>query len=140
MRKLEDLPNKIYNYILKSCEDGVPPTVREIGTYLSIKSTSTVHKYLSQLEQDGLIERGKGQNRNIKIAGNDPVKKVPLVGVVAAGAPILATENIEGYIPYQYSGNGEFFALRVQGDSMIDKGILQDDLIIVKKTEQVRDG
>ena len=139
MQKIQDLSQRMYEYIVTCCEEGVPPTVREICRDLHIKSTSTAHKYLNILEEQGVIERGKGQNRNIKVVG-DKVKRVPLVGTVAAGKPITAIENIEGYIPYPYRRGGEFFALRVRGDSMIEAGIYQDDIVIVRKTQAVTDG
>ncbi len=139
MKKLENLSERMVQEIRRRCEEGVPPTVRELCTALDIRSTSTAHKYLTELEEKGIIERDKGTNRNIRLA-QEPVKKIPLIGTVAAGVPILATEQIEGYIPYRHQGSGNFFALRVKGDSMINAGILPGDIVVVRQEPVANDG
>ncbi len=139
MRRLEHAKEDIFRVIKERCEQGVPPTVREICEELQISSTSTAHKYLIQLEEEGLITRGKGTNRNIRLAKKD-TKKIPLIGTVAAGMPITAQEQVECYIPYNPKNSGEYFALRVKGDSMINAGILPGDVIVVKSEPVAQDG
>ncbi len=132
---------KILEYIGSRAADGVPPSVREICAAVSIKSTSTVHKLLRELEEHGLIQREQGLNRSIKLPGEQTVR-VPILGTVTAGAPILAIEEIEGYIPYTPRGinPAELFALRVRGESMINAGILDGDLIVACKTPTAENG
>lgn len=133
--------NDVYQYICKCIQNGFPPTVREICKELGIKSTSTVHKYLNQLEEKCLIEKGNNLNRAIKLVGDQNAVKVPLLGTVAAGAPIVAIEQIEEYIPYKTKLDASsLFALRVKGESMINIGILSGDIVIVKKTPTALNG
>lgn len=133
--------NDVYQYICKCIQNGFPPTVREICKELGIKSTSTVHKYLNQLEEKCLIEKGNNLNRAIKLVGDQNAVKVPLLGTVAAGTPIVAIEQIEEYIPYKTKLDAsELFALHVKGDSMINAGILSGDIVIVKKTPTAVNG
>ena len=139
MKKLENIAERMTQEIRRRCEEGVPPTVRELCAALDIRSTSTAHKYLTELEEKGVIERDKGTNRSIRLA-DDPVKKIPLIGTVAAGVPILATEQIECYIPYRNKSSGTFFALRVKGDSMINAGILPGDIVVVRQENVAENG
>lgn len=137
---LDHKAQSILEYIRERIGEGVPPSVREICSDLGIKSTSTVHKYLKQLEQEGFIERDQNLNRSIKIP-NSSTTKVPLLGTVTAGAPILAVEQIEDYIPYKARGSTkDLFALRVQGNSMVNAGILNGDIIVSRKTETAENG
>lgn len=138
---LEDMEKKIFQYIAECSGSGVPPTVREICSKFGIKSTSTVHKYLVLLENKGYILRGDRTNRSIRIAGRRTVN-VPLIGTITAGSPILAFEEIDGYIPVESSGAGadDLFALRVHGDSMIDAAILDEDIVIARKTSTAANG
>ncbi len=139
---LSEKASAILKYIEDCIDDGLPPSVREICSDLGIKSTSTVHKYLRELEDKGYISRGENLNRSIRLCETKvSAARVPLVGTVAAGMPILAVENIEDYIPYKaaYSAD-ELFALRVKGDSMINIGMFDGDIIIVRKTPYAENG
>ena len=132
------------DYIRRCVDDGVPPTVREICDSLGIKSTSTGHKYLRELEEMGYITMGGNRNRCIRLVGRQEEKavQVPLLGTVAAGMPILAVESLEGYVPFaagRYDPS-ELFALRVRGESMIEAGILSGDIIIVHRTPAAQNG
>lgn len=131
----------IYEYIVDRISGDISPTVREICRDLHIKSTSTVQRYINELCEEGLIEKSGNSNRSIRLP-NGGVSRIPVVGNVAAGTPITAIENIEGYIPFE-SGFGppeELFALRIQGDSMINAGIFDGDTVIVRKTPVARNG
>jgi repressor LexA len=141
MSELNQKAQMILDYINERLQDGIPPSVREICADLGIKSTSTVHKYLKELEEDGYIIRGENLNRAIKMPGSGAVK-VPLLGTVTAGAPILAVQDVEEYIPFRggsYRGK-DLFALHVKGESMINAGILDGDVIIVQRTATARNG
>lgn len=137
---------RILEFIKKEIElKGYPPSVREICQAVNLKSTSTVHGHLEQLEKRGLIRRDSTKPRAMEVLDN-PLSKgrsVPLVGRVTAGIPILAEENIEDYIvlPQDLVGSDdELFALRVRGDSMIRAGILSGDFIIVRKQNHADNG
>lgn len=136
---------KVYDYLKSRSRTGLPPTVREICVATGLKSTSSVHAHLKTLERKGLITRDPGLNRAIHITedeANIPLQ-VPLIGRVAAGQPILATEEIENYIPYlptRRSEDAVYFALNVRGESMRDIGILNRDIVIVKQTPTAEDG
>ncbi|MBQ7779724.1 MAG: transcriptional repressor LexA [Clostridia bacterium] len=140
--KISEKEKAIYDYINETiAKEGYSPTVRDIQSALGIKSTSTVHAYLNRLEEKGMIRKDPGKSRTLKTAGSSResrnTARVPLLGSVRAGMPILAVENYEGYIDYPLMnhsyGANELFALRVKGESMIDAGILDGDIIIVKK-------
>ena len=140
MQEISQKARQVLEYLTQR-ESSIPPTVREIGAALQIKSTSTVHKYLTELATAGYIEKGDKMNRAISLPQQQSAK-VPLLGVVTAGQPILAVEDIEGYVPYQggrYPAN-ELFALRVRGESMIEAGILSGDIIIVHRTPAAQNG
>ena len=140
MRELTTKESAVFDLIRRSIEKGVIPSVREIGAELGIKSTSSVHRYLTSLEEKGYIERGDGLNRSIRLPGSQ-VSHIPVLGVVTAGQPILAVESVEEYIPVQLRGNSkELFALRVRGESMIKAGILDGDLIIARRTPTAENG
>ncbi len=137
---------RILEFIKKEIElKGYPPSVREICEAVDLKSTSTVHGHLEQLEKRGLIRRDSTKPRAMEVLEN-PLSKgrsVPLVGRVTAGIPILAEENIEDYIvlPQDLVGSDdELFALRVRGESMIRAGILSGDFIIVRKQNHADNG
>ena len=131
-----------------------PPTVREIGQAVGLSSSSTVQNHLNALEQKGYIRRDPTKSRTVEVVGMEPVAppiplpimrsfSVPLVGHVAAGGPILAQQNIEDTItvgPEITGGNDDAFALRVRGDSMIEAGILDGDLVIVQRQQDARNG
>ncbi len=132
----------VYGYLKKTMGNSIPPTVREICEATGIRSTSTVHAALSVLEENGYIERDAKSSRSIRLSGTADTSMVPLVGKVTAGQPILAVEEIEGYIPYPISSDNSegLFALRVSGLSMRDAGILDGDIIIADKDLQSHNG
>lgn len=143
MAELSIMQKRIYEYIA-SCiqQQGYPPSVREIGEAVGLKSPSTVHFHLKHLEEAGMIEKGAGKGRAITLtAPTVPEDKVPIVGNVAAGSPILAQECIEDYLTFDTGGRtGEFFALRVRGESMLNAGILPGDLVVVQQQNTARNG
>lgn len=137
MNKLKPKEQKVYDYIVKAVkENGFAPSVRDIMNDLGYKSTSTVHMYLSRLDMLGYIRKEDGKSRAISLVGDEmpSVCAVPVVGTVTAGQPILAEENFEGYIGYVGRNADELFALKVRGESMIEAGILDGDMIIAEKT------
>ena len=143
MKQLTAKQQQIYDYIVSfTDEHGYPPSVREIGEYVGLKSPSTVHFHLKGLQSAGLITQAAGKTRAISISGDLPKKdKVPVVGNVAAGTPILATECIEDYLTFDTEGlTGEHFALRVRGESMLYAGILPDDLVVVHQQQDAYNG
>lgn len=143
MNTINKTQKKIYEYLMERSRGGVPPSVREIGAAVGLKSTSSVQANLDALEEAGFIERDPMLKRSIRILGeSENVVSVPLLGTVTAGVPILAVEQIESYLPY--SGHGakdkSLFALRVRGDSMVQAGILSGDIVIVEKTPVAENG
>ena len=143
MAELTSMQQRIYEYIA-SCirEQGYPPSVREIGEAVGLKSPSTVHFHLKHLEEAGVIEKGAGKGRAITLTvPTVPEDKVPIVGNVAAGSPILAEEGIEDYLTFDTGGHGdEYFALRVRGESMLNAGILPGDLVVVRRQQTCSNG
>ncbi len=135
---------------LKECilKKGYPPAVREICDAVGLKSTSSVHSHLETLEKKGYIRRDPSKPRTIEICDDNfqvlrtEMVNVPVVGNVAAGAPIFAEQNIEGYfpIPAEFIPHGESFALKVRGDSMINAGIFHGDQIFVQCCQEARNG
>ncbi len=143
MEKLKPKEQKVLDYVKKfKLENGYAPSVRDVCQDLNYKSTSTVHMYLNRLERFGYISKGDGKSRAITFNDETPkVTAVPLVGTVAAGAPILAEENFEGYIGYVGTKtSNEMFALKVKGESMIEAGILDGDIVIAEKTCYAENG
>lgn len=142
MHALPEKQAQLLRYIIDRLNDGLPPTVREICRDFNIKSTSTAHKYLKDLVAKGYITMGEGTNRSIRLVGGVGTVSVPVMGTIAAGAPILAVEDIEEYIPFRYTkGSGQdLFALRVKGESMIEAAILEGDIIIAKRTPTAYNG
>lgn len=142
MKPLSKSQQKVYDYILECSEQGRVPTVRELCEATGFKSTSTVHLHLKTLQDRGLIEKEDGLNRCIRIKNDEPTKKIPLLGRVTAGQPILAVEQIESYIPLSanFTRGRELFALNVVGDSMINAGIYDGDIIIVHRTPTAYNG
>ena len=141
MKPLNEKQQKVLSFLQERAQDGLPPTVREICAAAGIRSTSTVHAYLKTLEENGYISRQSGLNRAIRLPG-ESVARVPLLGKVTAGQPILAVEEVEDYVPYSGGGYqpGELFALRVSGTSMINAGIFDKDVVIVHKTPTAVNG
>lgn len=150
-----DKQQKVLDFVKEQMKrDGYAPSVREICKALDLKSTSTVHGYLVRLEKKGLIQRAALKPRTLRIVGEEGTSEdkgfytskemvdVPIVGKVTAGLPILAVENIEDSfpLPIDFVGNSESFMLKVRGDSMIDAGILDGDLVLVKKQNSAENG
>lgn len=144
-KKQEEILNYMKNTILNR---GFPPTVREIGEAVKLKSSSSVHAHLDTLEKNGYIRRDPTKPRAIEILDENfnmtrrEVVNVPMVGRVAAGEPILAVENIESYfpIPAEFMPNDQSFMLKVKGESMINAGILDGDQVLVRQTNSASNG
>ena len=147
-----DMQARILAYIQEVIDTrGYPPSVREIGEAVGLRSTSTVHGHLTRLEKKGLLHRdamkprAMGLSRSASYAGaidDSLVCQLPVVGRVAAGQPILAEESIDEQmvLPVDLVGEGEHFILRVRGDSMIQAGIFNDDYIVVRKQPDANNG
>lgn len=125
---------------------GYPPTVREIGEAVGLASPSTVHAHLANLERAGLLKRDPTKPRALELVGRDKpepavaaLPKLPLLGQIAAGAPLLAQENVEDAIAVPETLRGDF-VLRVKGESMIEAGILDGDLVVVRRAQDARNG
>lgn len=128
---------KVLNFIRKRIGERLPPTVREIGEELGFKSTGTVRDYLKALMQKGLVRRMNSKSRAIELTERASFK-IPIIGTIMAGKPNLAYEEIQGYVDADdlflgRLGFDDVFALRVKGDSMIDAGILDGDVAVIKK-------
>jgi repressor LexA len=148
---------EIWNFLVEYVDrHGYPPTVREIGEHVGLASPSTVHAHLANLERAGLLRRDPTKPRALELIGRErreprpeaqpgsrsdqaDVTHLPLVGQIAAGGPMLAEQHIEEYVPMPSSIKGDFL-LRVQGESMIDAGILDGDLVIVQRAQDARNG
>lgn len=129
---------KVLNFIRKRVGERLPPTIREIGEELGFKSTGTVRDYLKALIQKGLVRRMNNKSRAIELTERSGFNKIPIIGTIMAGKPNLAYEEIQGYVDTDdlflgRLGFDDVFALRVKGDSMIDAGILDGDIAIIKK-------
>lgn len=129
---------KMLNFIRKRIGERLPPTIREIGEELGFKSTGTVRDYLKALMQKGLVKRMNNKSRAIELTERASFNKIPIIGTIMAGKPNLAYEEIQGYVDADdlflgRLGLDDVFALRVKGDSMIDAGILDGDIAIIKK-------
>lgn len=143
MAELSKMQQRIYDFLVSYIQSrGYPPSVREIGEAVGLKSPSTVHFHLKHLEEAGVIAKGAGKGRAITLTASAvPEDKVPIVGNVAAGSPILAEECIEDYLTFDTGGRaGEYFALRVRGESMLNAGILPGDLVVVRRQETANNG
>lgn len=147
--KISNKQREILEYLKSQIiNKGYPPAVREICEAVNLKSTSSVHSHLETLEKNGYIRRDPSKPRAIEIIDDEfnltrrELVNVPIVGSIAAGQPILAVENIEGYfpIPSEYMPNEETFMLKVKGDSMINAGIHNGDFILVQKQSHARNG
>ena len=144
-KKQQEILDYIKNEILNR---GFPPAVREICEAVNLKSTSSVHSHLEALEKNGYIRRDATKPRAIEIIDDNfnlvrrEVVNVPLVGTVAAGQPMLAVENIEGYfpVPAEYMPNAQSFMLKVKGDSMINAGIFDGDQVLVRQQSSASNG
>ena len=143
---------EIWNFLVEYVDrHGYPPTVREIGDQVGLASPSTVHAHLANLERAGLLRRDPTKPRALELIGRErrepeaassddhDVARLPLVGEIAAGGPLLAEQSIEDYVPMPASTKGDFL-LRVKGESMLDAGILDGDLVIVQRAQDARNG
>jgi len=144
---------EIWNFLVEYVDrHGYPPTVREIGDQVGLASPSTVHAHLANLERAGLLRRDPTKPRALELIGRErreteaagsgddrDVTRLPLVGEIAAGGPLLAEQSIEEYVPMPASTKGDFL-LRVKGESMLDAGILDGDLVIVQRAQDARNG
>lgn len=144
---------EIYDFIVRYARrHGYPPTVREIGAEVGLASPSTVHAHLAKLEKGGYLRRNPTKPRALELVGRartreasiaQEISVLPLLGQIAAGGPLLAEENVDDYVavPQPLSrGAGDEFLLRVQGDSMVNAGILQDDYLVVRQQQTVENG
>src|ERR1044072_1034630 len=144
---LTDHQREIYDYLTHYVDDhGSPPTVREIGEAVGLASPSTVHAHLANLERAGLLRRDPTKPRALELVGREKqeappaeVARLPLVGEIAAGGPLLADENIEEPLAVPETLRGDFL-LRVKGESMINAGILDGDIVVVQRSQDARNG
>jgi repressor LexA len=123
---------------------GYPPTVREIGEAVGLASPSTVHAHLANLERAGLLRRDPTKPRALELTGREAERsvsmpKLPLLGQIAAGGPLLADQNVEDELAVPETLRGDFL-LRVKGDSMIEAGILEGDIVVVRRAQDARNG
>ena len=146
---LSEKEQRILKFIKRRVwEKGYPPSVREIGEAVGLSSSSTVHGYLKKLEERGYLRRDVNKTRAIEVLDPDGRKnsaellEIPLLGQVAAGLPLLAEENWEDTftLPAFFAGNGDLFMLTVKGDSMIEAGILDGDLVLVRQQPSANNG
>ena len=140
MEHLTKSQQKVYDFLRQEASTGVPPTVREICAATGLRSTSTVHAHLKTLERLGYITREAGLNRSIRVEGETPAAQVPILGKVTAGMPILAVEDIEGYLPFPQKVGKELFALHVSGLSMGDAGIVDGDYVVAERVSTADNG
>jgi repressor LexA len=151
MATLTAKQQQIYNFILSYTDQyGYPPSVREIGAAVGLKSPSTVHFHMKGMKEAGVIVKADGKTRAISLpraarsARPEPEERadqIPILGNVAAGSPILAHECIEDYLTFDTNGRpGEYFALKVRGESMLNAGILPGDLVIVHQQVEAHNG
>lgn len=144
MEKLTEKQAEILRFlVMHQADTGYPPTVREIARHFRFKSPKAAADHLAALERKGYIDRQSGMARGLRVVENpfaepDRSEGIPIVGDVAAGLPILAAENVLGTLSFDTTfGQGDLFAVRVRGDSMIDYGIFEGDHVIVRKSPVV---
>jgi repressor LexA len=137
---------EIWDFLVEYVDQhGYPPTVREIGEAVGLASPSTVHAHLANLERAGLLKRDPTKPRALELVGRERretvavLEKLPLVGQIAAGGPLLAEQNVEDHLAVPETLRGDFL-LRVKGDSMINAGILEGDVVVVQRTQDARNG
>ncbi len=144
MKKLDDKLNQVYNFTKDFIEDnGFPPSVREICAKLNIKSTATAYSYIEKLKERGMLNKSPLKKRALSMPiDRNEYRSIPLIGTVRAGTPIFAVENLDGYIPLpeEFGMDKSDFALRVEGDSMINAGIFENDIIIVNQQDTADSG
>jgi repressor LexA len=138
---------EIWDFLVEYVDEhGYPPTVREIGEAVGLASPSTVHAHLANLERAGLLKRDPTKPRALELVGREreeapaaTVARLPLVGSIAAGGPLLAEQNVEDHVAVPETLRGDFL-LRVRGESMINAGILDGDIVVVQRTQDARNG
>ena len=142
---------EIWNYLVEYVDrHGYPPTVREIGEQVGLASPSTVHAHLANLERAGLLKRDPTKPRALELIGREKsepapayaesdIQRLPILGEIAAGGPLLAEQNVEDYVAMPAATKVDF-VLRVKGESMIEAGILDGDLVVVKRAQDARNG
>ena len=138
---------EIWDYLVDYVDThGYPPTVREIGEAVGLASPSTVHAHLANLERSGLLKRDPTKPRALELIGRErrevhvgALEKLPLVGQIAAGGPLLAEHNVEDHLAVPETLRGDFL-LRVKGDSMVNAGILDGDIVVVQRAQDARNG
>lgn len=137
----EEKKMKVFNFIRSKLSNGVSPSVREIMDAMEFKSTSTAHRYINALVEDGLIEKTDTLNRSLRLPNSNSAA-VPVIGTVTAGQPVTAFEDVTGYVSFEVSNYdpNELFALKIKGESMINAGILDGDIVIVKKDTYAENG
>ena len=143
MKPLNEVQRDILDYLRQTIGSGIPPTVREIGQAVGLRSTSSVQSNLEALEEKGYIIRNPMHKRSIKIVGQaETIHHVPLLGTVTAGQPILAVEQVESYLPFSgyIAPDKQLFALHVRGESMLNAGILDGDIIFAERTPVAKNG
>lgn len=147
--RISEKQREILEYIKQEIlNKGYPPTVRELCDAVQLKSTSSIHSHLETLEKNGYIRRDPSKPRAIEIVDDNfnltrrEVVNVPIVGSIAAGQPLLAIQNIDNYfpVPAEYMPNQDTFMLKVKGESMINAGIFDGDVILVKQQPTARNG
>lgn len=145
---LTEKQRRVLDFIIGRVKAGRPPTVREIGEQFGMRSTGTVRDYLSALEKKGYIRRSERSSRGIELLGleethDDRSGTIPIIGRIAAGQPVLAVENEEGRIPISRGFFGNYdrlFALRISGSSMIEDGIFDGDLVVIREQSVASNG
>ncbi len=149
MVELTQKEKEVYEYISECLDlNGYAPSVRDICSAVGIKSTSSVHEYLRRLETKGYIRKSSGKSRALSIENEKrgefgKMERVPILGRVTAGQPILAVENYDGYVDFPAAmarGKSNLFALRVMGESMIEAGIMDGDIVVVESKRYADDG
>lgn len=139
---MNDKEKQVFEYIkMRINRDGISPSIREMCGDLGLHSTSTAHRYINALVDEGYLEKQPGCNRALKLVGKSAVK-IPLVGTITAGQPITAVEDITDYINFheQKSYDGELFALKIRGESMINAAILDGDIVVIEKRDTAENG
>ena len=141
MSKLSPMRQSILTFIEEyTLDNGYPPSVREICAAVGLKSPSTVHSHIRILQEEGYLNKGEKSSRSLSLKNKPAFQSVPILGTVTAGLPILAQQEVEGYVPYMGGSSGEMFALRVRGDSMINAHILDGDIVVVRRQQTAQDG
>jgi repressor LexA len=147
MENITARQRRILDFIRETVQArGYPPTVREIGEAVGLTSSSSVHAQLENLERQGLLRRDPTKPRAMELQGSRRGRSnavaVPLVGRISAGAPVLADENVEEFlaVPANFAGEEDHFALRVSGQSMVGAGILDGDIVVVRRADTAEEG